>query len=384
MSEYQYYEFLAVDRPLTREEMGHMRAISSRARITPTRFTNHYEWGDFKGDVGQLIERYYDAFVYVANWGTREFSLRLPASVFPADAAAPYMVGQPCTVREAGGFTVVDFCTVEDDSDDDPDAYLDDGTRWMSSLLPVRAELAAGDYRALYLGWLVNAMDGGVDPGETEPPVLPGLRTPTVAQKALAAFLRIDRSLIAAAAETSADPPPAPSADDLAAWIGGLAGSEKDRLLLRVATGEERAAAVEMRHAFAAASRPGPGAELPKRRTRGEIWEAAERRREQRERAAALRAEREKARRREARQRYLDSLVGDERVLWSRIDGLVASTKPAAYAEAIPLIVDLRDLADREGRIDDFDSLLVELRQKHHKKQGFLARLNDALSAPPE
>src|SRR3954468_8722114 len=44
MSEYQYYEFLAVDRPLTEPEMRELRAVSSRAVITPTRFTNHYEW----------------------------------------------------------------------------------------------------------------------------------------------------------------------------------------------------------------------------------------------------------------------------------------------------------------------------------------------------
>ena len=34
MSEYQYYEFRAVDRPLTKQEMGALRAISSRAEIT--------------------------------------------------------------------------------------------------------------------------------------------------------------------------------------------------------------------------------------------------------------------------------------------------------------------------------------------------------------
>jgi hypothetical protein len=52
MSEYQYYEFLAVDRPLNRKQMGELRACSTRARITATRFVNEYHWGDFKGDEG--------------------------------------------------------------------------------------------------------------------------------------------------------------------------------------------------------------------------------------------------------------------------------------------------------------------------------------------
>jgi hypothetical protein len=50
MSEFQYCEFVAVDRPLTPDEMRALRAITSRATITPTRLVNTYEWGDFKGD----------------------------------------------------------------------------------------------------------------------------------------------------------------------------------------------------------------------------------------------------------------------------------------------------------------------------------------------
>jgi hypothetical protein len=51
MSEYQYYEFRAVDRPLDDRQMRELRAVSSRAVITPTSFTNEYNWGDFKGTV---------------------------------------------------------------------------------------------------------------------------------------------------------------------------------------------------------------------------------------------------------------------------------------------------------------------------------------------
>jgi hypothetical protein len=50
MSEYQYYEFQAIDRPLTKQEMAEVRSLSTRATITPTRFVNVYHWGNFKGD----------------------------------------------------------------------------------------------------------------------------------------------------------------------------------------------------------------------------------------------------------------------------------------------------------------------------------------------
>lgn len=78
MSEYQYYEFQAIDTPLTEKQMDTLRSISSRAEITPTRFTNHYNYGDFKGDPRKLMRKFFDAHVYVANWGSAELHLRIP------------------------------------------------------------------------------------------------------------------------------------------------------------------------------------------------------------------------------------------------------------------------------------------------------------------
>ena len=49
MSEYQYYEFRAVERPLDDRQMREPLAVPSRAVITPTSFTNEYNWEDFKG-----------------------------------------------------------------------------------------------------------------------------------------------------------------------------------------------------------------------------------------------------------------------------------------------------------------------------------------------
>ncbi|MEU8265192.1 hypothetical protein AB0C02_31865 [Micromonospora sp. NPDC048999] len=56
MSEYQYYAFIAVDRPLTSRERAELRSLSTRADITATSFVNTYEWGNFKGDPRKLME----------------------------------------------------------------------------------------------------------------------------------------------------------------------------------------------------------------------------------------------------------------------------------------------------------------------------------------
>ena len=150
MSEYQYYDFKAIDHALTKTEMAALRAISTRAAITTTSFKNHYEWGDLKADPLKLLEKYFDAFVYVANWGTREFHLRLPQELVDVKHLKSILPGKAASVRSAGQFVIVSFES-EVESDDD----WDDGTGWMGSLVSLRSDLLRGDLRCVYLGWLM-------------------------------------------------------------------------------------------------------------------------------------------------------------------------------------------------------------------------------------
>lgn len=78
MSEHQYYEFLAIDRPLSAADMHWLRSLTTRAQITTTSLTNSYQWGGFRGDPYELLKRCFDAHVYTSNFGSRWFLLRLP------------------------------------------------------------------------------------------------------------------------------------------------------------------------------------------------------------------------------------------------------------------------------------------------------------------
>ena len=225
MSEYQYYEFLAIDRPLDTAEQSEVRALSTRARITATSFVNEYHWGDFRGDPGRLMERYYDAHLYVANWGTHRVMLRLPSDLLDRDVVEDYCVGEQLGARVTAGFIVLDFTSEDDGGDLDFDH---DAETLLSTIVGVRAELAAGDLRPLYIGWLAaygvwerdeDAFDSAAE-DDPEPPVPPGLNVLTAAQRALADFLRLDEDLLAVAAQTS--PPLEDVADEpgeLAAWL---------------------------------------------------------------------------------------------------------------------------------------------------------------------
>jgi hypothetical protein len=227
MSEYQYYEFRAVDRPLTKQEMGARRAISTRAEITPTSFMNTYNWGDFKGDPDALMEKYFDAFVYVANWGTHRFMMRVPRWALKETALSAYFTGESAIAQETSDFVILDFLS-EDEAGD-----WEEGEGYMASLIPAGAELMNGDLRCLYLGWLLCAQCEELDEDDIEPPIPPGLGKLSAALQEFADFLRIEDDLIEEAAEASvALEATAPSQEELAAWIAAMPEGKKNALLL--------------------------------------------------------------------------------------------------------------------------------------------------------
>ena len=89
MSEYQYYEFLAIDRPLTPDEQQAVAQLSSRVDPHPRRAAFVYHWSDFPRRAVDVLAQYYDAMVYVANWGTRQLVFRFPkALIDPAQIEA--------------------------------------------------------------------------------------------------------------------------------------------------------------------------------------------------------------------------------------------------------------------------------------------------------
>jgi len=81
MSEYQYYEFQTIDRLLTEKEQREVNELSSHIDVTSSRAVVTYNWGDFKHDPREVVARYFDAFLYTANWGTRRLIFRFPKAI---------------------------------------------------------------------------------------------------------------------------------------------------------------------------------------------------------------------------------------------------------------------------------------------------------------
>jgi hypothetical protein len=373
MSEFQYYEFRVIDRQLTRDEMAAMRRVSSRGEITPTSYTNTYDFGDFKGDPERWMDSYFDAFLYYANWGTRTFKLKLPASSLDPEVVKDYCCNECVSVRTIGDHVVVTVDGAEY-------SQWDDWTfEWsLADIIGLRDELARGDLRCLYLAWLIDGvydtedMDVKDDGSDIEPPVPPGLGQLTESQRRFVELFDINPDLIGAAAHAS--PPLEPkqlSRADYHSWLKALPQAEKDELLTKLVEENGRTIAIELAGRFSRETSPTPSGDAGAgKRTVKELYRLMVDHREDR-----IRREEEAAS--AARKRRLDDLASRLPQVWSQVEELAASKKVNLYNEAIPLLVGLRDLAAR-GDIPDWKVRMSEFRMRHQTKKALLGLLDRA------
>ncbi|MFE8605227.1 hypothetical protein [Archangium violaceum] len=372
MSTYQYYEFRAVDRPLTSAQQKELREFSTRADITATRFVNVYNYGDFKGDPDRLMARYFDAFAYLANWGSRELQFRLPRKLFDPALAQPYLREDVLSLRTTREHVILKFSIDAED-----DGEWTEGEGWLDSLLPLREALIAGDLRALYIGWLAGRSgdedEEDADGEQQEPPVPPGLGESSTPLRALADFFFVPRSLVTAAAK--ANPTPSSSAvpkEALARWLSTLTTEEKDAFLLRVMEGPEPLLGAELLHRYREAHPPGRGSRAAgTRRTLGELHSSARAHEAEQERRQAHRAAR-------TRVRQLEALAEREPEAWREVQSLLATQKFTDHQRGVQLLVDLRDLAQHRGSLADFQKKLAHLREENARRRALLRRMDEA------
>lgn len=231
MSEYQYYEFQALDKALTNKQMSEIGSVSSRGHVTPVSYTNEYHWGDFKGDTDRWMVDYFDIFFYFANWGTRLLKFKVSEKYLSEDVVKQYCNGDSCWYKVVDGMVIITFQSELEGCDDE---YLDNEC---ASILPVRAGLLMGDRRLLYLGWLLNASDGSYEETEFEPPIPPGMKQLTPSLQAVADFLWISDELINVAVKNSS-----PSkingrqTKQLRTWVKQLSEETKDDMLVKSLT----------------------------------------------------------------------------------------------------------------------------------------------------
>jgi hypothetical protein len=388
MSEYQYYEFAAVDQPLTAQQQAELRDRSSRATISSGSFINEYHWGSLKGDPVDWMERYFDAHVYSANWGRCRLMLRLPRAALEAEELAPFTApatadaefGPLFSVVETAEHWILDWDFNDDSGEIERFWPQDDGPGWMGRLLPLRDELLRGDTRPLYLGWLARANRGEFEDGDLEPPLPAGLGSLSAAQQALAEFLLIDPDwLDAAAADSPAIAAAGPEDADVELWLQER--SEADlratvRLLL-----ESRGLEAErsVRRAYLAWQKSRcVTTVVPELRSLGRIVQKAMGVRARRLEAERLAREAKAAKAQAEYAALLDRLVQEAPQVWQEIDSTVERGTGGAYEKAFQLLQTLAEAFRRADREADFRRGLVHLLERHGRRPAWIKRLEKA------
>ena len=385
MSEYQRYEFMTIDRPLTREQLAEVDSLSSHIEASATHAVIEYHWGDFKHDPIEVLHKYFDAFLYWANWGSPQLAFRFPRGILPANLLEDYDLEDFVTFTRHSDYDILDIQFGEMQA---PDQWTD---YELGSLIPIRDELMEGDLRSLYIVWLAgqSAMAGYGDDEEEEwddeeededgeaedyeiavPPVPPAFDKLTSAQQALAELFQVDEELLAAVARHSKGSV-STTKDDFAAWVRLLSPERQNDYLVRLAQNEpglSRQFVRELREM----GRDKTSALL----STGEHVLFATLLRE----SEAIQAQLEREKReqeRAARERHLQDIHNHRDTFWRQVDMGAARKTATGYDEAVKLLVDLRDAAAQYNETQEFQERFSTWIRPYLGRPSLVKRLQD-------
>jgi hypothetical protein len=374
VSQYQYLEFLAVDRPLTAQEMDHLRVISTRAQITPVSFINEYSWGGFKADPRNFMRHFFDVHVFIANWGDAIFMVRLPRESIDQKTLKAFCTSPHLEFETLPEHWLLTW-SIGETEDYDRFGYVDEGPGLMPRLAPLREELLRGDLRSLYIGWLCAVTAGETDLDDLEPLPPQGLHKLTVAQQALAEFLEVDIDLLAGVGSGN-QMKKTGAADDAAldAWLDKRPKSEVRGYLRQMLDGQGAIAerTLKRRHAtWQEQSAPTKGVS----RSVAELWQLAEQAKGLRliEEAKARRLA-ESARKRQ-RDSWLAKLAADFPQGWTAAHNDANRGHAHAYDAACRQLVDLRDAYSQHATLAAFQKEFQKFMTEHSRRRALVQRL---------
>jgi len=373
VSEYQYLEFLAIDRPLTQRELDKLRAISSRAQITPVSFVNEYSWGGLKADSRDFMRHLFDVHVFLANWGDAILMVRLPREAIDqktleAFCASPHLEFE--TLEEHWLLT----WSLGDTEDYDRFGHVE-GTGWMARLAPLREELLRGDLRSLYIGWLRAVTTEETAPDALEPLALQGLGQLTVAQQVLAEYLEVDVDLLAGVSGGSqTNGTQAEDEAALEAWLDELPKTEVRGYLRQMLDGQGASAERALKRHHAAWQAQSAPTQRVRRRV-VELWQLAEQAKSVRlieEAKARRQAEAERKRQRDA---WLANLAADFPQAWKTAHDEASKGHAHAYDAACRQLVDLRDAYNQHATPTAFQTEFQKFMTEHLRRRALVQRL---------
>src|SRR5712692_3009076 len=378
MSEYQRYEFMTSDRPLTRVQLDAVNALSSHIEASSTHALIEYHWGDFKHDPIDVLHKFFDGFLYWANWGAPELALRFPHGILPVDLIDGYDLDDFVTFTQHPDYDIFDIQFGEMEG---PDEWIE---YELGSLIAIRDELMESDLRALYIVWLASQnMRGSYDEDEEEddeisvPAVPPAFSTLTAAQQALAELLQVPEELLVATARHS-KAAMSSTGDDVAAWVKLLPPDRHNDYLVRLARNEpglSRLLIKELRELSQDKTRatPSTGEHVPYAMLLAE--------------SKAIKAQLEREKREQeqmARQRHLQGIHDHQDDYWHQVDQAVIRGTGTGYDEAARLLTELHEVDNQFRETQEFQERFRAWVRPHLRRPAFIKRLQARKFTLPE
>lgn len=376
MSEYQYYEFQTIDRPLTTAQQAAIRKLSSRVNLSATRAVFNYAYGNFRGEPLDVLAQHFDALLYITNWGTKQLAFRFPKGTIAAEQLEPYLLGDEESYVGNLDATPQHLILNLEIHEEEGYGWIE-GEGLLSPLIQLRESILRGDLRALYLFWLRCAQEqaGWIEEDEEEegdpliePPVPPGLGQFDSALQAFAEFFELDQDLIDAAAEAS--PSLTATAEPLDRWVTLLPEGERNAFLVRVAGGDAHVGIELLRRLREVGGTGKLTTSTVPRRTFTELQAAAQRQQQ-------LRLQREQAEAERIRLSKLADLAQREPQIWARIAELLAKRSASGYDEGVAMLVELHNLAVHQGQQTVFAARLREVTAPYAESVALQRRLKE-------
>jgi hypothetical protein len=371
MSEYQRYEFMTIDRPLTRVQLDEVNKLSSHIEASSTHALIEYHWGDFKHDPIKVLREFFDGFLYWANWGSPELAFRFPHGVLPADLIDDHDFDDFVTFTKHKEYDILDIHFREMEG---PDEWMEFE---LGSLIPIRDEMMEGDLRALYVAWLASqSMMFGYEEDQEEedyeiivPPVPPDFGKLTKAQQALTKLLQVPGDLLLAASRHSIGTTQSTQKDDFAAWVELLPGDRKNEYLLQLAHNEPGLSRLFIRELR----------ELNRDRDRvrtstGERVTYATLNSESKNIKARREGDKREGERAKRLQR-LQYIHDHQEQYWFQINQAVEHTVGARYDDAVRDLVDLREAANKFNETLEFQERFRTWVESYRRRPGLIERL---------
>lgn len=373
MSEYQHYEFMTIDRPLTKAQLDAVNALSSHIEASSTHALIIYHWGDFKHDPIDVLQKFFDGFLYWANWGAPRLAFRFPLGILPVNLIDGYDLDDFVKITRYKEYDILDIQFGEMEGPDEWTEYD------LGSLILIRDELMTGDLRSLYIVWLAaQNMMGNYDEDEDEdeddisvPPVPSGFAALTQAQQALAALLQVAEELLVAVARHSGAGKlsVSPADDDIAKWVKLLPPERSNEYLVRLAQNEPGLGRLFLRE-LRERNQDEARATLPTGERVTYATLLAE--------SAIVKAHMEREMREQekaARHRHLQDIHDHQDDYWHQVDMAAVRASGTSYDEATRLLTELREVAAHFNETQEFQARFRVWVQSHLRRPAFIKRL---------